>query len=176
MFLVRQKKVLSPLYKLINLPCKVYTVKASVFTITSLFRIWSKLMLSRLHFDRMHSQKVILIYRGQYLKPSTFSFDQNLSIAINVLAAAGDLLIAASLCTILHLSRTGSLKWGSKWNLAARKLIDHYNFRSDTMINTLVMSFFAGTRNFHWTFLFQILFSVNTGLLIRYRHKLVLNR
>lgn len=32
---------------------------------------------------------------------------QSLSIAVNALAAAGDLIIAASLCIILHQSRTG---------------------------------------------------------------------
>ena len=32
---------------------------------------------------------------------------QPLSITVNALAAAGDVLIAGTLCTLLHLSRTG---------------------------------------------------------------------
>lgn len=43
-----------------------------------------------------------------------------LSISVNALAAAGDVLIAGSLCTLLHLSRTGF-------------------YRSDTMINKLML-------------------------------------
>jgi hypothetical protein len=43
-----------------------------------------------------------------------------LSVTVNVLAAAGDLLIAASLCTLLHKSRTGF-------------------HRSNTMINKLIL-------------------------------------
>ncbi|PPQ88744.1 hypothetical protein CVT25_008551 [Psilocybe cyanescens] len=43
-----------------------------------------------------------------------------LSILVNALAAAGDVLIAATLCTLLHLSRTGF-------------------HRSDTMINKLIL-------------------------------------
>ncbi|KAF9035624.1 hypothetical protein BJ165DRAFT_1533605 [Panaeolus papilionaceus] len=45
---------------------------------------------------------------------------KSLSISVNVLAAAGDVLIAVTLCTLLHLSRTGFQ-------------------RSDTMINKLIL-------------------------------------
>ncbi|KIM39498.1 hypothetical protein M413DRAFT_446993 [Hebeloma cylindrosporum] len=45
---------------------------------------------------------------------------ESLSILVNALAAAGDVLIAAALCTLLHLSRTGF-------------------HRSDTMINKLML-------------------------------------
>jgi hypothetical protein len=36
---------------------------------------------------------------------------QHLSMIVNVLAAAGDVFIAAILCTMLHRSKTGFKKW-----------------------------------------------------------------
>ncbi|KAJ2926471.1 hypothetical protein H1R20_g10627, partial [Candolleomyces eurysporus] len=65
----------------------------------------------------------VIAFTGLSLGLKTFSRLANLealSIAVNALAAAGDVLIAATLCTILHRSRTGF-------------------HRSDTMINKLIL-------------------------------------
>ncbi|KAF8800906.1 hypothetical protein BYT27DRAFT_7116379, partial [Phlegmacium glaucopus] len=72
-----------------------------------------------------------------------------LSILVNALAAAGDLLIAGTLCVILHLSRTGFRRQvppavNQKFSLFINLF---FLYRSDTMINKL------------------ILFAVNTGFL-----------
>ncbi|KAJ2914321.1 hypothetical protein MD484_g6095, partial [Candolleomyces efflorescens] len=65
----------------------------------------------------------VIAFTGASLGLKTFSRLANLealSITVNALAAAGDVLIAATLCTILHRSRTGF-------------------HRSDTMINKLIL-------------------------------------
>ncbi|RXW17156.1 hypothetical protein EST38_g8698 [Candolleomyces aberdarensis] len=65
----------------------------------------------------------VIAFTGLSLGLKTFSRLANLealSITVNALAAAGDVLIAATLCTILHRSRTGF-------------------HRSDTMINKLIL-------------------------------------
>ncbi|KAF8328508.1 hypothetical protein F5887DRAFT_1143082 [Amanita rubescens] len=65
----------------------------------------------------------IVVYAGLALSMETFLQVANLkrlSIAINALAAAGDVSIAAVLCTLLHKSRTGF-------------------HRSNTMINRLIL-------------------------------------
>jgi hypothetical protein len=65
---------------------------------------------------------------------------QYLSIAVNVLAAAGDILIAAALCRLLYLSRTGF-----KRCLCPRTVRKSYTYlfiRTDTMIHKLVSGTF----------------------------------
>ena len=53
----------------------------------------------------LRSRRVLSVYDSAelYLKWSV----QGLSISVNALAAAGDVLIAASLCFLLYRSRTG---------------------------------------------------------------------
>lgn len=65
----------------------------------------------------------VIVFTAISIRLETFAKLANLealSVTVNALAAAGDVLIAASLCTILHKSRTGFRK-------------------SDTMINKLIM-------------------------------------
>ncbi|KAH6880981.1 hypothetical protein BKA70DRAFT_171516 [Coprinopsis sp. MPI-PUGE-AT-0042] len=65
----------------------------------------------------------VIVFTAISLQLETFTNLANLetlSVTVNALAAAGDVLIAASLCTILHKSRTGFRK-------------------SDTMINKLII-------------------------------------
>lgn len=65
---------------------------------------------------------------------------QDLSILVNALAAAGDVLIAAALCTLLHFSRTGFQRWeilGASVREVYEKLI---NTRSLDQIQLLTSS------------------------------------
>lgn len=68
-------------------------------------------------------------------------------MVVNVLAAAGDVLIAAVLCKMLHTSRTGYKKYIPIRRVLCARLMTIP--RSDTMINKLIV------------------FIVNTGLLTR---------
>jgi hypothetical protein len=73
---------------------------------------------------------------------------KHLSMVVNVLAAAGDVLIALILCVMLHVSRTGYKKYRSVILLCVfPTLMCCIACRSDTIINRLIA------------------FSVNTGLL-----------
>ncbi|KIM35753.1 hypothetical protein M413DRAFT_325932 [Hebeloma cylindrosporum] len=84
-------------------------------------------------FGAVVAYEIISLRMTTYTELATLEY---LSISVNALAAAGDVLIAGALCTLLHLSRTGFQ-------------------RSDTMINKLISHFMPS----------QILFAVNTGVL-----------
>jgi len=108
---------------------------------------------------------------------------QYLSILMNGLAAGGDILIAAALCTFLHLSRTGFKRWPPS---TVRKAYTYLFIRSDTMIDRLVSgttfpfaSSFTSKMFRALQFLialvlisdftpYQMLFTINTGVVTRY--------
>ena len=64
---------------------------------------------------------------------------QSISIPSSVLAAAGDILISAALCILLHLSRTGLKRWPPR---TVRKTYTYLFIRTDTMIDKLVSGTF----------------------------------
>ena len=89
-------------------------------------------------------------------------YQQRLSIAVNALAAAGDVSIAAVLCTLLHKSRTGFQRWWSSFDLLIHTHLEPgpIPWSTSSLVNPV-------WRSYYQTYIRQILFSVNTGLLTR---------
>ena len=59
-----------------------------------------------------------------------YYFHQGESITVNVLGAAADLLIAATLCSLLNFSRTGFHRWSHFSSIPSRSL-DEFRIYSD---------------------------------------------
>ncbi len=70
------------------------------------------LILSRLQLDTFAQLAKLKVFWIHERLRINLILPQSLSITVNALAAAADVLIAATLCTLLHLSRTGFQRLG----------------------------------------------------------------